>query len=98
MSNLDYNLKQGNKTIPLLRNRSPKKIANSDFPIRKFISWHSLQKYRHILTIKYLFKFFLETETIHGAEKNFHKKKKIVEFHRKILKIRRGGHKNNGNI
>ena len=38
----------------------------------------------------------LETETIHGAEKNFHEKKKMVEFHRKIL--RRGGHKNNGNI
>ena len=96
MSNLDYNLKQGNETIPFLRNISPKKIVNSDFPIGKFISGHSLQKYCHILTFKYLF-IILETETIHGAEKKFHEKK-MVAFHRKILRIRRGDHKNNGNI
>ena len=58
MSNLGYNLKQGNETIPFLRNTSPKKISNSDFSIGKFIRGYSLQKYYGILTLKYLLKLF----------------------------------------
>lgn len=35
---------------------------------------------------------------MHGAEKNISEKKNVVEFHREILIIRKGGYKKNGNM